>query len=70
MNAVEIEEAISALAEKPFDGAEFPYAFLEAFGRKQTTLKRLRSGDMNKSEQPMLPWPAMSSRTPAAISAA
>lgn len=50
MNAVEIEEAISALAEKPFDPAEFPYAFLEAFGRKDTTLKRLRSGDMNKSD--------------------
>lgn len=50
MNAVEIEEAVSALAEKPFDPAEFPYAFLEAFGRKETTLKRLRSGDMNKSD--------------------
>jgi hypothetical protein len=50
MNAVEIEEAISALAEKPFDAAEFPYAFLEAFGRKETTLKRLRTGDMNKSD--------------------
>ena len=50
MNAVEIEEAISALAEKTFDPAEFPYAFLEAFGRKETTLKRLRSGEMNKSD--------------------
>ncbi|MFN8994935.1 MAG: DNA methyltransferase, partial [Pseudomonadota bacterium] len=50
MNAVEIEEAISALAEKPFDAAEFPYAFLEAFGRKETAIKRLRSGEMNKSD--------------------
>ena len=50
MNAVEIEEAISALAEKPFDPAEFPYAFLEAFGRKETAIKRLRSGEMNKSD--------------------
>lgn len=50
MNAVEIEEAISALAEKPFDASDFPYAFLEAFGRKETTLKRLRSGEMNKSD--------------------
>lgn len=50
MNAFEIEEAISALAEKPFDAVEFPYAFLEAFGRKETTLKRLRSGEMNKSD--------------------
>ncbi len=50
MNAVEIEEAISALADKPFDAAEFPYAFLEAFGRKEGALKRLREGHMNKSD--------------------
>jgi hypothetical protein len=41
MNAVEIEQAISDLAEKPFDPEEFPYAFLQAFGNKETTLKRL-----------------------------
>jgi len=50
VNAVEIEEAISALAEQPFDAAEFPYAFLLAFGNKETTLKRLRSGTSNKSD--------------------
>lgn len=50
MNAVEIEEAISALAEQPFDPQEFPYAFLEAFGNKETTLKRLRKGESNKSD--------------------
>ena len=50
MNAVEIEEAISALAERPFDSDEFPYAFLEAFGNKETTLKRLRKGESNKSD--------------------
>lgn len=50
MNAVEIEEAISALAEQPFDAVEFPYAFLLAFGNKETTLKRLRSGTTNKSD--------------------
>jgi hypothetical protein len=50
MNAVEIKEAISALSEQPFDAATFPYAFLEAFGRKETPLKRLRSGEMNKSD--------------------
>jgi len=50
MNAVEIEEAISALAEAPFDLEEFPYAFLEAFGNKSTTIKRLRSGASNKSD--------------------
>lgn len=52
MNAVEIEEAISALAEQAFDPVEFPYAFLEAFGNKETTLKRLRSGASNKSDFP------------------
>lgn len=50
MNAVEIEEAISALALQPFDEVEFPYAFLEAFGNKTTTIKRLKSGTSNKSD--------------------
>lgn len=50
MNAVEIEQAITDLAEQPFDPAEFPYAFLEAFGNKATTIKRLRAGVSNKSD--------------------
>lgn len=50
MNAIEIEQAISDLAEQQFDAAEFPYAFLEAFGNKQTTIKRLKSGSENKSD--------------------
>lgn len=50
MNAVEIEEAVSRLAEQPFDAGEFPYAFLEAFGNKATTLQRLRSGSTNQSD--------------------
>ena len=50
MNAVEIEEAISALAEQPFDGGEFPFAFLQAFGNKEATIKRLRAGASNKSD--------------------
>jgi len=50
MNAVEIEEAVSVLAEAPFDVKEFPYAFLAAFGNKATTIKRLRSGSTNKSD--------------------
>ena len=50
MNAVEIEEAVSALAEQPFDGGEFPFAFLRAFGNKATTIKRLRSGASNGSD--------------------
>ena len=49
MNAVEIEATISDLA-LPFDPAEFPYAFLEAFGNKTTTIKKLRSGASNKSD--------------------
>ncbi len=52
MNAVEIEEAVSALAAAPFDGETFPFAFLEAFGNKATTIKRLRSGDSNQSDLP------------------
>lgn len=50
MNAVEIEEAVSALAAEPFDRAEFPFAFLAAFGNKETTLKRLRAGATNASD--------------------
>lgn len=50
MNAVEIEQAVTDLAEHPFDRAEFPYAFLEAFGNKATTIKRLRAGASNKSD--------------------
>jgi len=50
MNAVEIEEAISALSEQAFAPAEFPFAFLQAFGNKDTTIKRLRSGASNRSD--------------------
>ena len=50
MNAVEIADAVSALVEQPFDRDNFPFAFLEAFGNKETTLKKLRSGDSNKSD--------------------
>ena len=50
MNAVEIEEAVSKLAAEPFDAGEFPFAFLAAFGNKDTTIKRLRSGNNNKSD--------------------
>jgi restriction-modification enzyme MmeI-like protein len=50
LNAVEIEEAISKLADQPFDVCSFPYAFLEAFGNKETTIKRLRAGASNKSD--------------------
>ena len=50
MNAVEIEEAVSLLVSEPFDHAEFPFQFLEAFGNKETTLKRLRKGSTNRSD--------------------
>lgn len=50
MNAVEIEQAITDLAEKPFDRVAFPYAFLEAFDRNDTTIRRLRAGASNKSD--------------------
>jgi hypothetical protein len=52
MNAVEIEEAVSELATQPFNAAEFPYQFLAAFGNKDTTIKRLRSGNTNPSDIP------------------
>lgn len=50
MNAVEIEQAITDLADQIFDPAEFPFAFLEAFGNKKTTIRRLRAGASNKSD--------------------
>jgi len=50
MNAVEIESAISDLALLPFDPTEFPYLFLQAFGNKDTALKRLRTGNNNASD--------------------
>jgi hypothetical protein len=50
MNAVEIEQAVSELAAAPFDAEGFPFAFLEAFGHKQTTLQRLRKGSTNQSD--------------------
>ncbi len=52
MNAVEIEEAVSELGSQPFNATEFPYQFLAAFGNKDTTIKRLRSGNTNPSDIP------------------
>ena len=52
MNAVEIDAAISELALQPFNGVEFPFAFLAAFGHKETALKRLRAGNNNVSDVP------------------
>ena len=52
MNAVEIEEAVTELAGAPFVAEDFPFAFLAAFGNKETTIKRLRAGSTNASDQP------------------
>lgn len=52
MNAVEIEQALSDLAAQAFDGAEFPFQFLAAFGNKTTTIARLRKGESNASDVP------------------
>ncbi len=50
MNAVEIEEQVSNLAQLTFDAKNFPYDFLSAFGIKSTTIKKIRSGISNKSD--------------------
>jgi hypothetical protein len=52
MNPTEIEEEVSKLAALPFDRAQFAYLFLAAFGNKDVTLKRLRSGSTNASDVP------------------
>ena len=52
MNPVEIEEAVSSLAEEPFDAAEFPFQFLRAFDNKETTIRLLKSGKSNTSDLP------------------
>ncbi len=52
MNAVEIEQAVSELAAQPFDPQEFPFAFLRAYGNKETTLKKLRAGAGAASDVP------------------
>jgi len=51
LNAVEIEEAVSQLIENAFDADEFPFAFLEAFGNKPATIKRLRSSGKNTTNK-------------------
>lgn len=42
MNPVEIEEAVSRIAEASFNPGEFPFEFLQAFGNRDVTIKRLR----------------------------
>ena len=50
MNPVEIEQAVEELSQAPFDRDEFAFSFLEAFGNKETTIKKLRSGSTNSSD--------------------
>lgn len=50
MNPVEIEAAVAELAEAPFDKEEFPFSLLAAFDNKETTIKRLRTGNTNRSD--------------------
>jgi hypothetical protein len=52
MNAVEIEEAVSALVAEPFNGEDFPYQFLAAFGFKETALKKLKSEAASTTDVP------------------
>lgn len=50
MNPVEIEQAVEVLSKAPFGPQEFAFSFLEAFGNKETTIKKLRSGSTNSSD--------------------
>ena len=50
MNPIEIEEQLSKLASEPFDVAEFPFQFLECYGRKAGEIKALKKGKSNKSD--------------------
>lgn len=50
MNAVEIEQAITELADQSFDPAEFPFAFLECFDNSPARSKRMRKKQTNKSD--------------------
>ncbi len=50
MNAVEIEQAISELADHPYDAADFPFAFLECFDNSAARSTKLRKGTSNKSD--------------------
>ena len=50
MNAVEIEQAISDLADQLYDAAEFPFAFLECFDNSAARSTKLRKGASNKSD--------------------
>ena len=52
MNAVEIEQAVERLAQQPFAPGDFAFAFLRAFGNKETTIARLQRDNTNRSDLP------------------
>jgi hypothetical protein len=52
MNPTEIYDALSEIAAKPFDAAEFPFAFALATDAAQAAVAKLRNGSTNKSDLP------------------
>ena len=47
---------MSRLAAEPFDPDEFPFAFMQVFDAKDTTIERLRKGETNKSDAGGILW--------------
>lgn len=50
MSPIEIEEAVEALVELPFDMDEFAFQFLAAFDTSDAAIRRLKSGAQNQSD--------------------
>lgn len=53
MNAVGIDDVISALVAQAFEAAELPFAFFAALGNNATTIDRLRKGSTDRSDLPV-----------------
>jgi hypothetical protein len=65
LERVEIEQAITDLAEQPFDRENFPYAFLEAFGpparrTSQTSAAFFRPARRKATRRASKPMPSKS----------
>lgn len=52
MSPVEVQQDISYLALEPFEAAEFPFAILASFCKKNNAPKRLRAGNNNTCDLP------------------
>jgi hypothetical protein len=52
MNPTEIYDALSEIADKPFDASEFPFEFALATDAAQAAVAKLRAGTTNKSDLP------------------